>query len=229
MAPYIERLRTFRDTLEGIVPAWLKGPIGIRYLYGHSVVLDAFGDALISGVQTRFPGYYSDQSLPIIGKERRILRGLFEANANYAARLITWLTEHAHRGSARAMLTQLYLHYYPNNFPTELIARNGLMYSVGMDGTITRSYLEWSADATPERWAQWWLLLYTDQWGPSPSPDQIADITAIPSAWNAAHAQGTVVVMPSGAEFWNSRAAVTWDSAGAWDAPTAPIYLPIQA
>jgi hypothetical protein len=230
MAPYIEHLRTFRDTLEGIVPAWLKGPIGIRYLYGHSVVLDAFGDALISGVQTRFPGYYSDQSLPTIGKERRILRGIFESDTNYAARLITWLTEHAHRGSARAMLVQLYLHYLPNTFPIRLIARNGLVYEMATDGTITRYVITgWDPDVTPERWATWWLLYFTDTWGPTVSDVEISDIRAIPTAWNAAHAIGNIMVFPTGSEMFDGFAPDTFDSGTAFDGAAGPIYIPVNS
>lgn len=228
MAPFNEQLRTFRDTLEASVPAWLKGPIGLRYLYGHSVQLDAFGDALLSAVQTRFPGYYSNESLPLIGKERRILRGLFESDANYAARLTTWLTEHAHRGSARAMLNQLYLHYFPNNFPMQLIAANGLMYAMDTAGNITRSNVPPPA-GNPAQWARWWLIFYTDNWEPPLSAEDVADITAIPNAWNAAHAQGNLILMRTGAEFWNSPAPITWSSAGTWSATVAPIYISIDS
>jgi len=229
MAPYITRLRTFRDSLEAMAPAWLKGTVGLRYLFGHSIHLDAFGDALLSGVQTRFPGYYSDASLPLIGKERRILRGLKESNTNYAARLITWLIEHAHRGQARAMLAQLYLHYYPDNFPMMLIARNGLTHTMAPDGTITRSVIAWQPDspADPARWARWWLIFRTDRWSANPTPDEIADIIAIPSAWNAAHAQGHMMIMPVGAEFWNSFDPETWSSAGTWSAARGPIIIPL--
>jgi hypothetical protein len=230
MAPYLEPLKTFRDTLEQIVPTWLLGYVGKRYLYAHSLLVDAFGDALLSGVQTRFPGYYSNESLPIIGKERRILRGLSESDAAYAARLTQWLTDHAHRGSALAMLDQLYLHYQPDTFRIVLIARNGLTYDMAADGTITRYVLsDWSPDATPDRWAQWWLFYFTDTWGDSPSADDVSDIAAIPTAWNAAHALGNVMVFFTGAEMFDGFAPDTFDSGAAFDGAAAPIYIPITS
>lgn len=229
MAQYLEPFRTFRDTLEAIVPPWLKGPLGLRYLYGHGTTLDAFGDALLSAVQTRFPGYYSDESLPLIGKERRILRGLNESDYNYADRLITWLTDHAHRGSALAMLHQLYLHYKPNNFVMQLIARNGLTYQMDAAGTVTRYITPgFNPDATPDKWGQWWLLFYTDNWTPPLTDAEIADIRAIPAAWNAAHCLGTILIFPSDAELFDSFPPALFDDGATFDSAGVPMVITVN-
>jgi len=222
-----DAVQTFRDVMEQTVPVWLLGRVGRRYLYAHQVQADAAGDALVAGVQTRFPGYYSNESLPTIGRERRILRGLFESSENYAARLRTWFDTHAHRGSALAMLEQLYLHWAPNNFPIQLIARSGLMHTLAVDGTITRSQISWNPDATPDRWAQWWLIMYTDFYGNSPSVDDVNDIRAIPWAWNSAHTQGHIILLPTGAELWNSPDPIQWSSPGTWNSTIAPIYIEV--
>jgi hypothetical protein len=110
-------LRTFRDMIRRSSPPWLATGNNERVLYGAHLLLDGTGAATQAGVLSRFPGLVDFQTLPYIGKERRIRRGVYEPDATYANRLRSWLSDHPYRGGPYALLQQLWLHYSPNTFP----------------------------------------------------------------------------------------------------------------
>lgn len=208
---------TFRDRIRQLSPPWLQRGWAEKLLYAYAVQLDAFADALNAGVKLRFPGLYSMESLGLIGRERRISRGLLETDATYAARLPRWLDDHRRRGGPYAMLAQLHAYYSPSTFHTELIYRSGRRFTMQPDGSVTRDDVVWNPDGNPAQWARWWLFLYTDDYLPPLTAQQIADIRLIPTEWNAAHCFGTVVVFPTGAELWDFPNGHTWDESGVWD------------
>ena len=218
---------TFRDRIRQLSPPWLQHGWAEKLLYSWGAQLDAFADTLIAGVKMRFPGLYSMESLSLIGRERRISRGLLENDATYAARLPRWLDDHRRRGGPYAMLAQLHAYYSPP-FHIELIYRSGRRYTMAPDGTVTRDDIVWNPDGNPAQWARWWLFLYTDDYLPPLTAQQLADIRLIPTEWNAAHCFGTVVVFPTGAELWDFPNGHTWDESGVWDTPdvvsTVPVY-----
>jgi hypothetical protein len=212
---------TFRDRMRQFCPPWLRTGWAEKYLYSFGLVCDAFGDALTAGVKFRYPGYYAPDSLAVIGRERRISRGLSEPDATYAERLTPWLEGHRHRGGPYAMLAMIFAYYAPNNFPIALIYRNGRRFDMDAAGVITRSDSSFSPDSRPEQWARWWLFYYTPIFA-SPTPEEVAELRLIPNEWNAAHCQGKLVVLPPGAELWNFPTGDVWDDIGKlWDIPGA--------
>jgi hypothetical protein len=158
---------TFRDTLRRRSPPWLQHGRAERVLYAIGVQLDAFADALVAGARLRFPGLYSDESLPLIGRERRIPRGRYELGSTYAARLTRWLIDHRRRGGPYALLAQLHAHYAPDNFVAELVYRNGQRYTMDASGAVVRDEVDflaeppqlWTPSTPPSQWAMWWLIL----------------------------------------------------------------------
>jgi|GEM_PF-2869342 len=114
-------LTTFRDTLREKCPPWLRQGTAEKVLYSIGVLIDGFADALTAGLKMRFPGYYSAESLPHIGRERRIRRGRNESDAVYAPRLIRWLADHQRRGGPYALLAQLHAHFADAPFAIELL------------------------------------------------------------------------------------------------------------
>lgn len=208
---------TFRDAIRLISVPWLRTGTAEKLLYTYGLHMDAFGDALVAGVKLRFPGVYSDESLPLIGRERRIRRGRDESTATYAVRLTRWLTDHRRRGGPYAMLAQLFAHYAPNNFVIELISRNGARYTMDVSGNVTRDTTSWTYDAvSASYWARWQLLYHwptavtaSGHWDDDPdlwddagsvwdsdlTPDQIEDLRLIPKEWNAAHTLGVVTLL----------------------------------
>jgi len=210
---------THRDTIRKSAPPWLQHGIAEKLLYAIAVQLDALGDGIVAGVKLRFPGVYSMESLGLIGAERRIRRGLYEADENYAQRLTRWWTDHATRGGPYALLNQLWYHYAPNSFPIHLVYRSGMRFLMAPDGTITRAVAGFPSTA---QWAAWELLYYTD--------DVIdpVDVVIIPRDWIAAHILGSVKVIPSGAELWDYPPENTWNESGTWDTADIVINIPVS-
>lgn len=206
-------IQTFRDTLRLISPPWLRTGNNEKFGYALGVVCDSFADAAVAGIKLRFPGLYSDESLPQIGRERRIRRGRTESTTTYAVRLRRWLTDHRRRGGPYAMLAQLYAHYAPDTFPIELIYVSGRRYSMDVDGNVVRDTTSWTFDADTAHWARWLLVFswpdpiddtgtwdadaadWDDDvtvWDSNLTPQEVEDIRLIPREWNAAHAFGIV-------------------------------------
>jgi hypothetical protein len=229
--PTVE-LETYRDDIRKDSPPWLQRGTAERFLYAIGLHVDIFGDAVIAAVKHRFPGLYSNESLGVIGRERRIPRGLYESHATYAGRLRRWLTDHKRRGGPYALLSQLVAHYSPAAFPIDLVYASGRQYAVTqasldavaagaeLDDVIERYDSGWSPDSNPEQWARWWLIYHTDQWsGAPPTAAELEDLGIIPRAWNAAHCLGTVIVLPSDGELWNWPVDRVWNESGEWNTP----------
>lgn len=207
-------LRMFRDAIRELSPWWLRGPIGGSVLYAIGSVVDEVADRLRAGVKMRFPAYYSTESLPLLGRERRIRRGRFESETTYATRLLPWLDHHRTRGGPYALLAQVHAFYAPNNFPVELRYVSGRRFVMDPDdGSVERSDVVWSPPGDPAMWARWWLT-YTwptpldddGQWGDpgtwgdggvwalDMSANDVRDVRVVPREWNAAHSLGRVVL-----------------------------------
>jgi len=225
---------TWRDTLLAKSPPWLQRGLGGKLLYVLGLHMDALGDAAVAAVRLRFPGVYTAEALPYQGRDRRIRRGRTEPDANYAVRLRRWRDDHRRRGGPFAMLSQLYAHYAPNNFPISLVYRSGRRFAMDTAGVITVSDMSWNPDALPDQWARWWLLYSWPEpvpavnefgggwswgggvWGAGFTPDEIADLRLVPKEWNAAHAQGRIVLLGPGTQLWGFPPRLwgegTWDS-----------------
>jgi len=207
-------LRTFRDAIREISPWWLRGPVGGSILYAIGSVVDGLADAVRAGVKLRFPSYYSDESLPLIGRERRIRRGRFEVDSSYARRLLPWLDHHRLRGGPYALLAQINAFYSPRTFPVALWYASGRQFLMQPDGSITHVDNPWlPPDEAMPRWARWWLVyvwpdalsgdgiwsdpgVWTDGgvWDLNMSPSEVRDLRVVPREWNAAHSIGYITL-----------------------------------
>jgi hypothetical protein len=221
-------LKTFRDLVRRRSPPWLQRGLAEKILYSIAIQLDAFGDALDAGVKLRFPGVYSAESLPVLSRERRIIRGRNEGELPFSARLARWFVDHRYRGGPYAMLTQLYYHYLPTLITIDLLYANGRRYRLDsvllaggtpIDEAITRDLTGFvPVDGDTAKWARWWLIFYTDQWAVTPPTDtEIQDLRLLPRAWNAAHCFGTIVLFPGTGELWNWPPGRTWNELGTWN------------
>lgn len=234
-------IKKFRDTIRRLSPPWLQNGLAERILYSFGVQLDAFSDALLEGVQRRFPGYKGAyDSLAPLGRERRIYRGQLEGDAAYAARLTGFFASHRTRGGPYALLTQLYHYFAPDYFQIDLIYYSGRRFTLdktlldggaSVDEAITRDDVTWTPDTDSARWARWWLLYYTDQWAVTPpTAEEIAELRLVPRQWNAAHPIGTIVLLPTTGGFWNALdPAETWNGGAAtWDDVGTPYYIEVE-
>lgn len=212
-------LLTFRDTIRRRSPPWLQRGLAEKILYSIGVLCDGFADALVAGVKQRFPGYYTYESLPLIGRERRMTRGRNETDSAYAGRLARFFTDHQLRGGPYALLSQLFIYYSPDTFPIDLVYYAGsARFHMDVAGEVTRDQVTWTPDTNAAKWARWWLFYYTEQWAATPPTDaELQDLRLIPRQWNAAHPFGYIVLFPTGAELWNWPPGHLWDESGTWD------------
>lgn len=220
---------TFRDAIRKVSPNWLRRGNAERLLYTIGLHLDFLVEATAAAIKFRFPGYYSPESLPYEGRQRRISRGRHETDAGYADRLTRWLDDHRTRGNPITLLRQLHAHFAPNNFPIELIYASGRRFMMAADGTITWDDVAWTPPGDPEKWARWWLFYHAPQfatpppnwgedeatwgsgqvWGSGLSPEDVADLKLVPVAWNNARSIGHLVILDEG-ESWDTYEPGTW-------------------
>jgi hypothetical protein len=208
----------FRDTLLAIVPKWLKAGVGGALLYAFGVVFDLIADGVAEAVKRRFPGYEAYDSLNIIGKDRRIRRGAFETEANFAARLPQWLVDHSNRGGPYALLRQVFGFYSSNPFDVELRYHSGRKFDMDTLGTITLGDTVWVPPLDTD-WATWFLIYqwpgavnddgnWDDPgtwddggiWDSDITAEERDEIVQVPSEWKAAHARGFVILQNAGNE-----------------------------
>jgi hypothetical protein len=104
----------FRASVKKISPPWLQGPEGYRLLYSIAFQLDFIAEYLRLGVLERMPGQCTEQALPAIGADRKMLRGFREGNAGYASRLSTAFETWRLAGNARTLLTELAAYFAPS-------------------------------------------------------------------------------------------------------------------
>lgn len=204
--------RTFKNAIQLIVPPWLMQPVGGAILQACAEQLDDLVDRVRAAVKLRFPGLYSFDSLPELGRQRRIRRGRFETDATYAGRLIPWLDAHRHRGGPYAMLGQLFAFYGPSNFQIVLLYTSGRQFTMDVDGAIVMDDAgTWDIGGPAAQWARYLLIFdwpnpvdddgtWNDAgtwddggvWDSDLSPDDVRDIRMIPREWQPARALGRV-------------------------------------
>jgi hypothetical protein len=204
-------------------------------MYAMAVHADALGDSIAAAVKSRFPNYYSAESLPYIGRDRKISRGRAEADAVYASRLNRWLDDHQTRGGPYAMLAQVYAHFATAPFAVDLVYFSGRRFQMDVAGAVsTRDDYSWTPDTDTARWARWWLFYYWPTeilsdgiwddagtwsdggvWDSDLTAANVSDLRLVPREWNAGHAMGIVVLLSGDLELWDYPAG-TWDDSGLW-------------
>ncbi len=240
--------RTFRDSIRELSPPWLRTLISEKVMYAIGVQADALGDAVAAAVKTRFPNVYSGESLPYIGRDRKILRGRNETNAVYASRLNRWLDDHATRGGPYALLAQLYAHLAPASFAIDLVYASGRRFRMDANGVVsTRDDVgTWVPDADTAKWARWWLFyawptpvaadgIWSDPgiwddggvWDSDLTVSEVTDLRAVPKEWNNGHSFGRIVLLSGDVELWDYPEG-TWDDPGGIWGETGPAQLVID-
>lgn len=188
----------FRTLYQSLVPSWLQDGEGGLALYSLGAVLDAAQERLRLGTLARFPTYAPDDALPYIGRDRKLVRGINEPSAAYAARLLRWLDDHRVRGNPFALHAQLRA-YMQADIMVRTVDRRGNWYTTSADGTrsVTLAAGNWDWDGTSTaQWARFWVILYPlagVPWGKAAtypgtdaSADQVASVMAIIRDWKPA-------------------------------------------
>lgn len=217
-------LTTLRDSLRRRSPRWLQGGNAEKVLYSIGVHLDALVDAAVLAVKFRFPNLVTAETLPLIGRERRIARGPSNTDAVYANRLRTWRQDHRKRGGPISLLNQLGA-YYDHLFAIDLyyvpsLTRDARRFALSVGGVITwtldaawTAYFNASLDGNELRRGRWWLKYAWPStvsndgtwgsggtwddggvWDSGLTPAQVADLLVVPTEWNTAHAHGMIIL-----------------------------------
>lgn len=201
-------ISTFRDSIRRIVPPWLAGLWGYRLLYSLAVQVDALGDATAAGAHLRFPNVYSPESLPLLGRERGIVRGFDESPEGYAARLRRWLDDHRRKGNPYTLMRQIQGLLTGHAVTLRIVNNAGAWYTLNADGSTEYHYgANWNWDGHPEEWSRFWLIIYPPPdlwarggtwgdggkwgdgrtWGSTATSAQMDTIDTIIKDWRAPH------------------------------------------
>jgi hypothetical protein len=135
------------DKLESTLPGWMLDRSHWLQL-GASValVLDALIEGVFDGVLGALPGQIDDlpflggfagtDGLPLIGRDRRIPRGLQETPGVYAAGLRDWHNIHRRAGLAFGFLSQVRRVLGPSFPRVRLVSSAGIWHTIEADGTL---------------------------------------------------------------------------------------------
>ncbi len=151
----------FASAIKRACPPWLQRTHGGRLMVAFGEQLDELVDRMAASIKLRFPGLYSDETLPLLAAERRIRRGPGEPAATFANRLLGWLDDHRTRGGPYALLRQLRA-YIVDTLPVrvDVVDQNGKRVWMDAAGVITRDAIAWTGHGNPSAWAHVWVFFY---------------------------------------------------------------------
>ena len=166
---------SLRDILARNLPSWLNEGdteipgVSFRMLWTFALVADAAVDTALQGIVAA-TGNGTPTALPHIAEERGIIRGQGESDADYVARLRTWVARWKAAGSALAIARSI--HEYCANHPRiRIVTRHSFWVTLEADGSTSNQFgvvpWNWDGVSHPERandWADIWIIVYPTQW-----------------------------------------------------------------
>lgn len=209
---------SFRTTISNCLPPWfqarrLAGKVrAFKFFYTIALMGDGLMQNAYEGLQAQYPSIAPPEALPLIGRDRGIVRGINETNAAYAARLLTWLSEWDGAGNPFTIMRQVRAYLAPFTPRIRIVNDSGTWYTLEADGTTSivqtwpSSNWVWDGNdaAHPTRF---WIIIYSlsgpwsptgnwgdgndwgdrvRTWGTTATPDQVLQLRAIVDAWKSA-------------------------------------------
>lgn len=172
---------TFRTLRRSVTTRWLTDDEGGLVGYALDLVKDAFINRLVLGYRAGFPINGPERApaptdaLTRMGQDRRVVKGINESDADYAARLVNWLVDRRTAGNPFTLMRQLAAYTGAAtgcSFRTYDVRGN--CYSRAADGTQTARLKTglWNWDGDTARWSRFWVIIYpgtlwtaTNVWG----------------------------------------------------------------
>jgi len=198
-----------RDGFYKLAPAFLTTGEGELVRYSCGLILDAFTKRANEAAMVRFPEYGPEDALRYAGRDRGIPRGIDEAAAAYATRLLDWLDDHRVRGNPYMLCKQI-AGYCNAAVRVRTVDQAGNWFTRERDGAESVSFAtaNWNWNAAITTWARFWVIIYptvgpptepwtaTDTWGmgykwgepgrtwgTSATLDQVATVRSIVRNW----------------------------------------------
>jgi len=165
-------MASLTDNLDDVSPSWLSGPWGSRLRVVLVKPLDALVDAARQAVRARWPGFGTPTALPFIGRDRLVLRGFAEADADYAERLRRWLDYHRKAGTTPNLLVQILGWASPQAITVQHVTNESVWDRA--HGPLTSSVADastydgqsrppaasvWNWDGDTAAWGRFWIIL----------------------------------------------------------------------
>jgi hypothetical protein len=152
-----------RDLIREISPPWLRREWGEKFTYAHGLALDGVLEWAIQGVKARFPSKAPEEALPLMGKDRGIIRGFQEPASSYRVRLARWMTDRRRAGNAFALLEQVRAYFYGHSLTLRTVNDRGSWQTIAQSGaySVDRLMGNWNWDGRFPLLARtrWWLIL----------------------------------------------------------------------
>lgn len=127
----------FFSYIEDKIPGWMKRS-ALLHWRDIAGVLSSGIDAIMEGVEDgRAASLGTNDALPLMGRDRRIVRGYTELRGDYLIRLSNFRPSWRTSGLALGMLKQLQGVNTPNPPKVRLVTGSGVWYSLDPDGTFT--------------------------------------------------------------------------------------------
>lgn len=235
-------MTTFFESFPKLVPAWLSDAIGGKVLGSLALMKDDFVARAKLGMLARFPDYAPDDAaLAALGRDRKIVRGINEPAASYAARIKRAPDDLRRRGSPFALLEQLRA-YLQAPCVVRSVDISGNWFSIDAAGVESSNLIpgSWTWDTLPaSQWSRFFVVIYpvggvtpwhetglfgaagavaeSDTLGTTATPDQVAQLRSIVRDWKP---DGTkcewIVISYDSAEFGPDTGTVTSGLFGDW-------------
>jgi hypothetical protein len=151
-----------------------------------------------------------------MGRDRRVTRGIFDTDATYAAKLLTWLDDRKTCGNPFTLMRQLHAYVGTSNGVSfRTVDNSGNWYSRSAAGVETSAIKQanWNWDGSASKWSRFWVIVYPgtlwvaeSAWGTgvygdtsgvlgaSTTPEQANTLRAIVEDWKPAGTRGQIVL-----------------------------------
>jgi hypothetical protein len=149
-------------------PTWLTNGEGGLVGYALDLVADAFVERCRLGLMARLPQNdptgattAPPDALAAMGRDRRVVRGISDTDAQYAARLLLWLDDRKTCGNPFTLMRQLAGYCGPGvSFRT--VDNSGNWYARSATGVETSSInlANWNWDGDATQWSRGWVIIY---------------------------------------------------------------------
>lgn len=226
----MKTFRTIRALAGG--PRWLTTGEGRLVNYTLDLLKDAFVKRIYLGLLARFPQDPNDptgattaptDALAAMGRDRRVVRGISDTDASYAARLLLWLDDRKTCGNPFTLMRQL-AGYCGSTASFRTVDNSGNWYSRSATGVETSSIAasNWNWDGSTTAWSRFWVIVYpgglwtaeTSLWGgggatwgetgtlgTTATQEQVSKVLAIVEDWKPAGTLGAVIIAIDPATF----------------------------